>query len=194
MRQLPEARSRLEDALDIIESLRAKMISRELRTSYFSFNSRYYSLYVDVLMQLHRLHPGDQYDRLAFEASERDKARSLLDLLTEAGAHVYRGADPRLLERETTLRQLLDAQAQLRAKVSSGPHTQQQLNEIEQRLRELTTQYDEVESEIRQKSPQYAALTQPRPANVSEVQEQLSESYVRPSCVPIDKDALHLGA
>ena len=162
MQQLPEARIRLEDALAIIESLRTKIISRELRTSYFSSNSGYYSLYVDVLMQLHRLHPGDGYDRLAFEASERGKARSLLDLLTEAEAHIYQGADPKLLDRETAIQQQLDAQAQLRTKLLNGTHTPEQLN-VEQRLRDLTTQYEQVEAAIRENSPKYAPLTQPRP-------------------------------
>ena len=176
MQQLLEARIRVEEALAIIESLRTKLISRELRTSYFSSNSDYYSFYVDVLMQLHRLHPGDGYDRLAFEASERGKARSLLDLLNEAEAHIYRGADPQLLEREAAIRQQLDAQAQLRTKLLNGPHTPQQLNELEQRLRELTTQYEQVEAEIRENSPKYAALTQPHPASVAEIQQQLSDS------------------
>ncbi len=178
MRQLPEARIRLEEALAIIESLRSKIINRELKTYFFSSNASYYSLYVDVLMQLHRLNPGDGYDRLAFEATERGKARSLLDLLTESEAHIYRGADPRLLERETTLRQQLDAQAQLRTKLLSGPHTSQQLEQLEQQLRELTAGYDQVGAEIRQKNPEYAALTQPRAVNLSEVQKQISDRTV----------------
>ena len=176
MRQLFAARSRVEQALAIVESLRTKVVSPELRTSYFSSQSDFYSLYADVLMQLHQLHPEDGYDRLAFEASERGKARGLLDLLNEAEAHIYRGADPQLLARETVIRQQLDAQAQLRTKLLSGPHTPQQQNELEQRLRELTTQYDQVEAEIRQHSPQYAALTQPHTDSVAEVQKQLSDA------------------
>jgi CHAT domain-containing protein/Tfp pilus assembly protein PilF len=175
LQQLLDAHNCLKEALAIIESLRTKIVSPELRASYFSSQSGYYSFYVYVLMRLHRLHPEEGYDRLAFEASERGKARGLLDLLNEAEAHVYRGADPQLLDRETTLRQQLDAQAQLRTKLLSGPHTPEQRDELEQRLRELTTQYDQVEAEIRQKSPQYAALTQPHHASVAEIQKQISD-------------------
>ena len=176
--QLLEARSHVEEALAIVESLRGKISSDDLRTSYFSSQIGYYVLYVDILMQLHRLHPAEGYDRLAFEASEKGKARSLLDLLNEAEAHIYRGADPKLLEREATIRQQLDTQAQLKTKLLNGLHPPQQLSELEQRLRELTTQYEQVESEIRQKSPQYAALTQPHPASVNETQQHLLDSDI----------------
>ena len=176
MGQLLEARSRVEEALAIVESLRTKVVSHDLRTSFFSSQSGYYDFYVDVLMQLHQQHPAEGYDRLAFEASERGKARSLLDLLNEAEAHIYRGADPKLLEREATIRQQLDAHGKLRTTLLNAPHTPQQLSELEQRLRDLTTQYDQVESEIRQNSPQYAALTQPHPASVKEIQQQLLDS------------------
>jgi CHAT domain-containing protein len=162
--------------LAIVESLRNEVVSHDLRMSYFSLKTGYYDRYVDVLMQLHGLHPADGYDRLAFEASERGKARSLLDLLNETEAQIYRGADPKSLQREATIRQQLDARAQLRSKLLNGPHTQEQLNELEQRLRELTTQYEQVESEIRQNSPRYAALTQPHPASVKEIQQQLLDS------------------
>jgi CHAT domain-containing protein/tetratricopeptide (TPR) repeat protein len=176
MGQLLEARSRVEEALAIVESLRGKIGSGDLRTSYFSSKIGYYVLYVDILMRLHRLHPAEGYDRLALEASERGKARSLLDLLNEAEGHIYQGADPKFLEHEATIRQQLDAQAQLRTKLLNGLHTPQQLSELEQRLRELTTQYEQVESEIRQNSPRYAALTQPRPASVNEMQQHLLDS------------------
>jgi len=177
MRQLVDARSRMEEALAINESLRTKVVSNELRTSFFACSQAcYYELYVDVLMQLHRLHPDEGYDRLAFEASERGRARGLMDLLNEAGAHIYRGANPKLLEREGTIQLQLDAQAQLRIERLSGLHSPSQLSEMEERLRELTTQYEQVESEIRQNSPQYAALTQPHPASVKEIQQQLLDT------------------
>ena len=86
-------------------------------------------------MQLHRLHPDAKVTTGSpFEASERGKARGLLDLLNEAEAHIYRGADPKLLEREATIRQQLDTQAQLGTKLLNRPHTPQQLSELEQQL------------------------------------------------------------
>lgn len=171
-----EARRNAEEASAMIESLQAEVVSPGLRLSFLSARSGYSDLYVEVLMQLHRQEPGGGYDRLAFEASEKARARSLLDLLNEAKAHVYRRADPELLEREASIRQQLDAQSQLRTKVLNGPHIPKQLSELELRVRALTTQYQEVEVELRQNSPQYASLTQPHIASVRDVQQQLLDS------------------
>ena len=168
-----DARRQLEEALAIIESLRNKVLSHELRTSFFASQTGYYDIYVDLLMQMHRRDPNAGYDRQAFEASEKGNARSLLDLLNEAGAHIHRGADPRLLERETTIHQQLNAVALRRTKLLNQPETAQKLSEIDQQLRDLESQNQQVEAEIRQNSPQYAALTQPRPASVAETQQQI---------------------
>jgi len=79
---LLDARTHIEAALKIIESLRTEITSLELRASYFSTVQSYYELYIDILMRLHEQHPGEGYDRLALAASERGRARSLLETLT----------------------------------------------------------------------------------------------------------------
>lgn len=39
-------------------------------------------------MQMHKQRPSEGYDALALEVGERGRARSLIDLLTEAGADI----------------------------------------------------------------------------------------------------------
>ena len=55
---LAEARSQLEEALKIIESLRTKVASQELRSSYFASEHQRYDFYIDLLMQMHKQQPG----------------------------------------------------------------------------------------------------------------------------------------
>src|SRR6476661_438893 len=81
---LTEALTDIEASLKIIESLRTKVASPELRTSYFATVQDYYQFYIDLLMELHKTQPKSGYDTKAFEASERSRARSLLELLQEA--------------------------------------------------------------------------------------------------------------
>jgi hypothetical protein len=50
-------------------------------------------------MQLHQQNPNEGYDALALHISERSRARSLLELLTEANANIRQGFDPQLLEK-----------------------------------------------------------------------------------------------
>src|SRR5439155_20327696 len=56
---LAEARSQLEAALKVVESLRGKVTSHELRTSYFASERQRYDAYIDLLMQMHGPHPAE---------------------------------------------------------------------------------------------------------------------------------------
>ena len=62
-------------------------------------------------MRQHVAEPKAGLDALAFAVSERQRARSLLDLLTEAHADVRQGVDAALLERERTLAKQLNDKA-----------------------------------------------------------------------------------
>jgi CHAT domain-containing protein/Tfp pilus assembly protein PilF len=83
---LDRAKDAAEAALDQIESLRTEPESFELRSSFFASQQDPFADAIDLLMELHRREPAAGHDRAALEASERAKARRLLDLLTEAGA------------------------------------------------------------------------------------------------------------
>src|SRR5207249_9646992 len=106
---LVEVRAQIEAALKIRESLRTKITSQELRASYFASAQSYYEFYLDLLMQLHKQNPSEGNEIVALEASERARARSLLDALSEAHAEIHQGIDPKLLDRERKLQQLLNA-------------------------------------------------------------------------------------
>ncbi|MGH2416478.1 MAG: CHAT domain-containing protein, partial [Microcystaceae cyanobacterium] len=158
------------------ENLRTKIVSQELRASYFSSVQDGYKFYIDLLMQLHKQQPSQGYDALALQASERARARSLLEILTEANADIRQGVDPALLERERTLQQQLNARAELQHKLLSGPHTEEQEATLKKEIADLLSQYREVEAQIRQTSPRYAALTQPQPLSLQEIQQQVLDS------------------
>src|SRR6185369_2834672 len=80
--RLEDARSAIEKTIEIIEKQRVAISHFDSRASYFAAVHRYYSLYVQILMLLHRKEPGLGFDEMAFDASEKSKVRSLLDLLT----------------------------------------------------------------------------------------------------------------
>src|SRR5205085_5100508 len=91
---LAEARNRIEEALAAVESLRVNIKSQRLRASYFASVRNYHELDIDLLMRLHRQRPSEGFDAAALQASEKGRARSLLELLTEAGAEIRQGVDP----------------------------------------------------------------------------------------------------
>ena len=151
------AQAQIEAALGIIESLRTHISSQELRASYFSTAQRYYEFYIDVLMSLHKQRPSEGFDAKALEASERARARSLLDLLTEARIDIRQGVDPRLIERERSLQHLLNTKDEAQRRLLSGNHAKEQAEEIAKQIETITAQYQQTQAQIREKSPGYAA-------------------------------------
>ncbi|HKQ06950.1 MAG TPA: CHAT domain-containing protein [Blastocatellia bacterium] len=170
---LGEARRAIEEVLEKVESLRTKVTDQELRTSYFASVHRYYELCIDVLMRLHRQDPLRGLDAVALEVSEKARARALLDSLAEAGADIRQGVKPELLEKERTLRQALNARVELRVRILSDHHTPEQVERLDQEINKLTDEFKMAQAQIRESSPGYAALTQPSPLSVSEIQRRV---------------------
>ncbi|NEN90254.1 MAG: CHAT domain-containing protein [Okeania sp. SIO3H1] len=175
--KLNEALTDIESAINILEQLRTNIISQDLRTSYFATVQDYYQQYIDLLMQLHKQNPNQGYDAKALHASERSRARSLLDILAESGADIKTGVDPQLLAQEKKLLQQLNTLDQARQLNTSGYNP----NELKQKIESLRNQLQQLEVKIKQNSPRYANLKYPDPLTFTEIQEQV-----------IDKDTILL--
>ena len=163
------ARTYIEESLKIEEARRADIVTPESRASLLAAAQSSYGLYTDLLMAQHRAEPTKGFDALAFETSERQRARSLLDLLTEAHADVRQGVDAGLLERERSLGKQLNDKAQLLTRANKP----EQADALKKEIGQLETEYERAQAAIRKASPHYAALTQPQPLKLREIQAQL---------------------
>jgi len=170
---LTEARTQIESALRGIESLRTRVTSQQLRASYFASKQHFYEFYLELLMRLHQLDPSGGQDAAALQASERARARSLLEILGEARVDIRQGVDSALVERERTLQQLLNGKAERFTKLLSGGHTKEDSAAANKELNALLAEYQEIQATIRATSPRYAALTQPQPMSVKEIQQRV---------------------
>jgi CHAT domain-containing protein/Tfp pilus assembly protein PilF len=170
---LARARSLIEEAAQIAESDRLQTLLQESRSALFAKWRYVHDIEVDVLMHLHKADPAGGFDALAVEASERTRARSLLEMLKEAGADIRRGVDPDLLDRERTLASRLNAKAAVRTQLLSRPQTSEQAAVLAREISQIDHDYEGVQAEIRRTSPRYAALTQPQPLKLKEIQQQL---------------------
>lgn len=81
---LDAARGHVEASVALTDTLRRTMFSPDLRASYVAAQQEQYELHVDVLMQLHQQRPGEGFLARALEASERGRARVLLESLDPA--------------------------------------------------------------------------------------------------------------
>jgi CHAT domain-containing protein/predicted negative regulator of RcsB-dependent stress response len=110
----------------------------------------------------------------AFQIVEQSRARSLLDMLGEAGANITEGVPADLLKRK---QDNLDRQQEI-AEIMTGnslnPDAEKKSNaDLEAELNQLATEYDSIENQIRAASPRYASLTLPQPLSLSDVQQQV---------------------
>lgn len=170
---LAAARSRVETALERVESLRTEAHNQALRISYLAAKRNYYEFYIDLLMELHEREPEKGYDALALRNSERSRARSLLESLSESRAELRKGVDAELLERERSLQDLLDVKDRERVRLLSGEHTGPRQKAVAEELRALAMEYREIRALIRINSPKYASLTRPQPPTLDEIQQQI---------------------
>jgi CHAT domain-containing protein/Tfp pilus assembly protein PilF len=171
-----KARETIENSLGIIESLRTEVASSGLRASYFASVRKHYELYIDILMQLHKNQPGGRFAEEAFSTSEKAHARSLLELLKESRVDIREGVDPVLLEQSRALQQELNLRADKHAQLIAA-RKMQDAAEVEKEISQLAAQNDQLEVQIRLKSPHYAALVQPQPLTLREVQGQLLDDH-----------------
>ena len=170
---LTAARERISGAHEIIESLRTKSTSQDLRSAYFATVRGHYELYIDILMQLHEKSPTQGFDARAFQESEQARARSLLESLSEGRADIREGVDSALLEKEHRLQQTLNVKAERYAQLKGNRSVGGETRAIEREVDQFTIEYDEVKAQIRSQSPRYAALTQPQPLTLKEIQQRL---------------------
>lgn len=175
---LTGATENIRAALDIIESLRTKVDSPELRTSYFASTHQYYELYIDVLMYRHREDPSKGFQITALEASERARARGLLEMLHKARVEVRDGVDMNHLQRKRELQHLLDAKTERLAQLLADGQPERQTSNLKKEIVSLSSEYDEISIKLNAESPRYAALTQPRILPASDVQSLLDDDTV----------------
>ena len=173
--ELDLALANIKDSIRVIEELRTNVGSPDFRSSYFSGVRKNYDLYIDILMRLDRQRPGQGFASTGLIVSETARARSLVDILTEAHADIREGAGSELLTRERTLRSLLRSQAQYQMELSIDAKDSLESEEVARQIDELNAQYQEIEAQLRDQNPRLLALTRPAALSLEEIQRELRD-------------------
>jgi CHAT domain-containing protein/Tfp pilus assembly protein PilF len=168
--QMSQAAQLYEQALDVLD--KQMMVfggSEEARAGFRSNHRDVYKAYIDLLV-------SQKQPELAFHVLERSRAQGLLETLAAAHVDIRKGVNLELVEKERLLRELLTGKFNRRMQLLNGKSTDVQVATVDKEIQEILKEYQEVEGRIRQASPGYAALTQPLPLSVKEVQQQLLDS------------------
>jgi CHAT domain-containing protein/tetratricopeptide (TPR) repeat protein len=176
-RNLMGALKYVENALAVIEPLRANVTSQQLRVTYFATKVDYYELYIDLSMRLRDVQSSATLTSAAFEASERARARSLLDTLSEG--RIEAG-----LRSDLELAALVDKYRRAQRELQSKETARQQVSKdkegaagpiLDLDISKLRSERDRAEAQVRSRNPRYAALMYPRPLDTADVQRLLDD-------------------
>jgi CHAT domain-containing protein/tetratricopeptide (TPR) repeat protein len=155
-----EAASDLDLAFRRTEALRDRIPLRE-RASYLSDRQEPYRFWLDVLSELDRTNPSEGWDRRAFHASERLKARALLEEVVEARGDIAAALDPKLGERRREIEASLGG---LQRQLYDPKLPEQERGRLEAQLAEREADYERLVREVSRRAAAGAALRYPEPA------------------------------
>jgi CHAT domain-containing protein len=167
----------LERAMTLAEGVRARSRGAEqIQARAHARSEGTYADAVDLSHMLSLTRPAAA--ERAFEFIQRAKARSLLDLLTEAEIGLRCRADPRYVQREQAI---LDSIADLLAASASPQEPAAPPGTVattpaapgggpEMAIARLEDELSALESELREADPRYAAVQYPRPETLEHLQ------------------------
>jgi CHAT domain-containing protein/Tfp pilus assembly protein PilF len=165
--QNPDAAQFFAQAVSALESQTALLGgSEDVRSGFRAKHSGIYKEYIGLLL-------AQKQTGRAFEVLELSRARTLLEMLLAAHLDIHKGADPSLLQQERILEETRAAKADRRLRLQGENNNEKQVAAFTREIEDLDKQYQEVEERLRLSSPSYAALTQPQPLSVSEIQQLL---------------------
>jgi tetratricopeptide (TPR) repeat protein len=169
---LAEASTSIEAALKILETSRGSLGSRELQVTYFAIHRSWYELAVDLCMQLHAQHPAGSYAQLAFNYTERARARSLLDTLYASGYSSSAPISENTREAYARNRQAISDQQSV-----LGRGTGQTNIDAATRLQSLYREQETLEAEMQSSDSRLTSLLSQQTVDMPLLQHQLVEDH-----------------
>jgi CHAT domain-containing protein len=160
-RAMESALKMYDASINVIESIRASVLSIEARLDFFSTVARVYGGKVLLCLETDR-------EWEAFDYVERAKSRALIELLVHRSIRPPRNIPTEWLDREKQLRASLDRLYRAHARDESGPDARECIDQLETDLNELRHRISLYNSE-------YASFQVVQPLRLAEVQERLPD-------------------
>jgi len=172
-KNIKNALTNIEQAVDIAEKLRLKVTVRDLRASFLATAQDCYELYIDLLMMLDESTNNTKYKPLAFEISERKRARSLLDSLVEARVDLRENISPELAKEFKDLQYQYGQKTEKLIRLKSKNAKDEQIPLLEKELNDLKSKFEHLEATLKLKHPKYSSIAQAKALTIGEVQSLL---------------------
>ncbi len=186
----PQARALLEQAVAIIENMRAELKVDQLKDGFIADKAVVYEDLVTLLADM-----GEVAE--SFRTAERSRARNLIDLLGNKRRDPQRKEDKPLYDRMRALRRQLDDQEALLA----GAQAKSEREIYARGVKRAQDDYRDALLDLQANRPELASLVSVNPLDLAQVQQLLEPGvgllayYVTASevlCWAVDKDRVEL--
>jgi CHAT domain-containing protein/Tfp pilus assembly protein PilF len=175
--RLSQAQVAIEKALRIIESIHSSEVqSRTFKASYLASRQEYYELHVQILMARDALEPGRGWQARALEASNRARARSLLESLAEAQADHLAETEPTLLAKARSLATRIQSREIRRTELLGRGSSAGEVATLERELSILNLEDEVLQGRIRRATPRIAALSRAPSLTLRDIQQLLDRN------------------
>jgi CHAT domain-containing protein/Tfp pilus assembly protein PilF len=187
---LAQARSAIEDSILLTESVRSQVAGDESRSAFFSHVRARFDFYIELLVQLNEKQPDETLVNAALEASERARARGLLDLLTVSRIDIQQGVPPELKAQEQAVEaHISQVQSQLVRAHSRATPDAERIAAMDKELAGADDERQQLELALRRSSPRYADLKYPSPLKAAAIQKLIEPGTLLLEYSLGDKDA-----
>lgn len=174
---LDDARVFVEEAIELIESLRKEAERDDLKASFLQARLHSYELLIEILVRPSGSETAPADLALSFETSERLRARSLLESLAFSGRwdEVQDTADPEVLALYRQVNEEIDRRAEERRRLKAKDSP---TGEVDRILRSLFDQSRNLEIRIQGADRRPASPNRQVPVTLAETQGLLDEDTV----------------
>ncbi len=163
----------IENSILLTENLNSDILNTKLKTTYFSSVFDRYEIYINRLMKNHREQSAEEFAVRALQASEKSRARSLLETLQLADAAVTKDALPETIANANEIRALLNAKTDNLTNLLGGGGEKSEITKLDGEIDDLQNQLEVIKTDLKQKSPVYSAIKIPAPFDVAEFQHNM---------------------
>lgn len=162
-----------ETSLSLVESLRDRLTAPGLRASFVAREHAKYELYVDLLMDTFAQSGDATFERRAFEAADRARARVLIDALWSSRVDIREGIAPDLLRTEQALQQRVADAGTALSRAMASAAAARTVAKAREAVAAASRELELHQSRLLRESPAYAALVRPQPVPLDTVQREL---------------------
>lgn len=174
---LANASERAEEAIGIVEKLRTRVSDRQLQMKYFADKQDFYAFAIDLRMRLHELKESSTQTHLeeALALSERARARSLNDLLSEARVGPQKNMSPQDADKYAQLDQQIGELEQSLFKLR-GVDGKRSIALIAQKLASYTKEQNALSLSIQRTNQFKPEPNRAQPLSPGAIQQLLDEN------------------